>query len=98
MFKIGDYVVHKRDVCKINKIRTTMAGAIFSMIVPTSKKERVTVNYGGIIKNNAWEKQDISNIFQKDIYIDMRLDVASTPGVAEKINDKPTFSIEDSTP
>lgn len=22
MFKIGDYVVHKRDVCKINKIRT----------------------------------------------------------------------------
>lgn len=35
-----------------------MAGAIFNTIVPSSKKDRIVVNYGGIIKNQAWAKVD----------------------------------------
>lgn len=35
-----------------------MAGAIFNAIVPSSKKDRIVVNYGGIIKNQAWAKVD----------------------------------------
>ncbi|MEG2348696.1 MAG: hypothetical protein RSB67_03510, partial [Clostridia bacterium] len=43
---------------KLKNSSTTMAGAIFNIIIPTSKKERIVVNYGGIVKNNAWKRVD----------------------------------------
>lgn len=43
---------------KLKNSNTTMAGAIFNTIVPSSKKDRIVVNYGGIIKNQAWAKVD----------------------------------------
>ena len=43
---------------KTKNSNTTMAGAIFNAIVPTSSKDRVSVNYGGIVKNQAWAKVD----------------------------------------
>lgn len=43
---------------KMKNSNTTMAGAIFNTIVPTSSKDRIAVNYGGIIKNQAWAKVD----------------------------------------
>lgn len=96
VLKNGVYHLNVGDqiYVKLKNSSTTMAGAIFNIIVPTSKKERLKVNYGGIIKNNAWEKQDISNLFQKDIYIDIYLDKTSTPGLSDKINGIPTFSMD----
>ena len=43
---------------RMNNSNTTMAGAIFSTIVPTASKERISVNYGGVVKNQAWAKID----------------------------------------
>lgn len=43
---------------KLKNSNTTMAGAIFNTIVPASSKDRIVVNYGGIIKNQAWVKVD----------------------------------------
>lgn len=96
VLKNGVYYLNVGDqiYVKLKNSSTTMAGAIFNIIVPTSKKERLTVNYGGIIKNNAWEKQEVSNLFQKDIYIDILVDQITTPGLPDKINDKPTYSID----
>lgn len=67
----GAYYLNVGDqiYVKLKNISTTMAGAIFNLIVPTSSTERVTVNYGGIIKNNAWEETDKSAISQGDIYV-----------------------------
>lgn len=46
---------------KIKNKNTTMAGAIFNSIIRTSKKERISVNYGGIVKNNTWAKAENIN-------------------------------------
>lgn len=43
---------------KLKNSNTTMAGAIFNSIIATSSKERIVINYGGIVKNNAWYKID----------------------------------------
>ena len=43
---------------KVKNSSTTMAGAIFNAIFTTSSKDRIVVNYGGIIKNNSWAKID----------------------------------------
>lgn len=43
---------------KVKNSNTTMAGALFNAIIPTSSKTRIEVNYGGIIKNNAWRTVD----------------------------------------
>jgi len=43
---------------KLKNSSVTMAGAIFNIIVPTSKKERIVVNYGGVVKNSSWKKVD----------------------------------------
>lgn len=58
--KNGVYTLNRDDkfYVKLKNASTTMAGAIFNAIVPTSKEERIVVNYGGIVKNNAWEKVD----------------------------------------
>lgn len=58
--KNGIYSLNRDDkfYVKLKNSSMTMAGAIFNAIIPTSKKERIVVNYGGIVKNNAWEKVD----------------------------------------
>lgn len=43
---------------KLKNSNTTMAGAIFNSIIATSSKERIVINYGGIVRNNAWYKID----------------------------------------
>lgn len=43
---------------KLKNSTTTMAGAIFNSIITTSSKDRIVVNYGGVIKNNSWAKVD----------------------------------------
>ncbi len=43
---------------KVKNSNTTMAGALFNAIIPTSNKTRIEINYGGIIKNNAWKEID----------------------------------------
>lgn len=54
------YTLNEKDkiYIKVKNSNTTMAGAIFNAIVPTSKKTRIQVNYGGIIKKNSWAKVD----------------------------------------
>lgn len=43
---------------KVKNSNMTMAGALFNAIIPTSDKTRIEINYGGIIKNNAWKQID----------------------------------------
>lgn len=54
------YLFNPKDeiYVKVKNSNTTMAGSLFNTIVPASKKERIVVNYGGIIKNNAWKDID----------------------------------------
>lgn len=54
------YKLNEKDqfYVKVKNSNTTMAGALFNVIVPTSKKTRISINYGGIIKNNAWKMVD----------------------------------------
>lgn len=56
--KNGSYLLNEGDqfYVKLKNNNTTMAGAIFSTIVPTSKKDRISVNYGGIVKNTSWRE------------------------------------------
>jgi hypothetical protein len=56
--KKGSYLLNEGDqfYVKLKNSNTTMAGAIFNTIVPTSKKDRISVNYGGIIKNTSWKE------------------------------------------
>lgn len=43
---------------KIKNSNTTPAGALFNSIISTSSKDRIVVNYGGFIKNEAWKVID----------------------------------------
>lgn len=43
---------------KLKNSNTTMAGALFNSIIATSSEERIVINYGGIVRNNAWYKID----------------------------------------
>lgn len=54
------YLLNPKDeiYVKVKNSNTTMAGALFNAIIPASKKTRIEVNYGGIIKNNAWKDVD----------------------------------------
>ncbi len=60
ILKDGAYYFNQGDqfYVKMKNSNTTMAGAIFNTIVPTASKDRIVVNYGGIIKNQSWEKVD----------------------------------------
>ncbi len=57
VLKSGSYLLEKGDrvYIKVKNSNTTMAGAIFNIIIPTSSKDRIVVNYGGIVKNAAWK-------------------------------------------
>lgn len=72
----GAYILNEGDqfYVKLKNSNTTMAGAIFNTIVPTSKKDRITVNYGGIIKNEAWAKVEAT-------YKDLATAVVTAPTV-----------------
>lgn len=54
----GSYLLNAGDkfYVKTKNASTTMAGAVFNVIVPASQKDRIVVNYGGVIKNNAWKR------------------------------------------
>lgn len=43
---------------KVKNSNMTMAGSLFNVIIPASDKTRIEINYGGIIKNNAWRLID----------------------------------------
>ena len=43
---------------KLRNVNTTPAGALFNSIISTSSKERIVVNYGGVVKNTAWKSVD----------------------------------------
>lgn len=65
IIKNNVYYLNKGDefYIKVTNKNTTMAGAIFNAIVSTSKKDRITVNYGGVVKNELWKKTDPSDIY-----------------------------------
>lgn len=54
------YLFNPKDeiYVKVKNSNTTMAASLFNTIIPASKKTRIEVNYGGIIKNNAWKNVD----------------------------------------
>ncbi|MEG1705126.1 MAG: hypothetical protein RR290_00940 [Clostridia bacterium] len=56
--KEGAYLLNQDDqiYIKVKNSSTTMAGALFNAIIPTAKKDRIVVNYGGVVKNNSWKK------------------------------------------
>lgn len=43
---------------RVKNSNMTLAGSLFNTIIPASKKDRISVEYGGIIKNNAWKNID----------------------------------------
>ena len=55
---VNAYLLNQDDqiYIKLKNSSTTMAGAVFNAIIPTAKKERIVVNYGGIVKNSSWNK------------------------------------------
>lgn len=60
ILKNNIYLFNPKDeiYVKVKNSNTTMAASLFNTIVPASKKTRIEVNYGGIIKNNAWKNVD----------------------------------------
>ncbi|MDD3303950.1 MAG: hypothetical protein PHP54_03440 [Clostridia bacterium] len=78
--KNGTYYLNVGDqiYVKLKNSSTTMAGAIFNLIVPTSSIERIKINYGGIVKNNAWKETAISDLIQENIYIEIDLNKSLT--------------------
>lgn len=54
------YPLNEKDeiYVKVKNSNTTLAGSLFNAIIVTSNKTRIQVNYGGIVKNNAWAKVD----------------------------------------
>ena len=51
---------------KVKNSSITMAEAMFKTIVPLASSKNITVNYGGIIKNNAWLKAE-SGVVAKEL-------------------------------
>ncbi|MCX8075307.1 MAG: hypothetical protein N2749_06975 [Clostridia bacterium] len=80
---------------KLKNSSTTMAGAIFNTIVPTSSKDRIAVNYGGVVRNNTWNQSPIFNLLQGDVYIELRL-VGNQNNAINLVSDKPTFYMDKS--
>lgn len=50
---------------KLKNKNKTMAAAIFNNIIPNSDKTRISINYGGIVKNNAWSSIKNSDLFDQ---------------------------------
>lgn len=58
--KNGMYTLNQGDqfYVKLKNSNTTLAGALFNSIISTSTKDRIVVNYGGFVKNEAWKVID----------------------------------------
>lgn len=99
VLKNNVYFLEKGDkfFVKLKNTNTTLAGAIFNTIIPTNQKERIVVNYGGIVKNNAWRATDSSDLFQKDIYV--KIDFAGNGKSGNEnqfyLNDNNTYTMTD---
>jgi uncharacterized repeat protein (TIGR02543 family) len=46
-----------------------MAGAMIQAIVPTATTETITINYGGIIKNNTWQQASVPLLDGEDVWL-----------------------------
>lgn len=73
---------------KMKNSNTTMAAAIFNTIVPTASKDRIVVNYGGVVKNASWAKVDAK-------YYDLASIVKNSPDVYKYKLDGVLFADED---
>ncbi len=71
VIKDGVYKLNAGDqiYVKVKNSSTSMAAAIFQTIVPTATKETIKVNYGGIVKNNAWKQAEVSDVAREEIVI-----------------------------
>lgn len=71
VIKDGVYKLNAGDqiYVKVKNSSTSMAAAIFQTIVPTATKETIKVNYGGIVKNNAWKQAEVSDVARDEIVI-----------------------------
>lgn len=60
VIKNGVYRLNVGDkiFIKLKNSSTTMAGALFNIIVPTSSPETIKINYGGIVQNNTWKESE----------------------------------------
>jgi len=69
VIKNGVYRLNVGDkvFIKLKNSSTTMAGALFNIIVPTSSTETIKINYGGIIQNNIWKQADRPLITEREI-------------------------------
>ena len=74
-FDVGD-----RFNVKIKNTNTTMASALLSAIVSTVPKEKINISYGATIKNNNWQNTTISQLYQSDILVTIKLENANEPG------------------
>lgn len=60
LVKNGAYLLNNEDqiFVKLRNSNQTASQVVLNAIIPTKDKNRIEVNYGGIIKNNSWEKVD----------------------------------------
>ena len=65
---------------KVKNSSTTMAGAIFNALFKSSSKDRIVVNYGGIIKNDSWAKVDASYNAKEEYSSDLEYSTESGSG------------------
>ncbi|MBO5477079.1 MAG: hypothetical protein J6A15_04940 [Clostridia bacterium] len=74
-FDVGD-----RFNVRIKNTNTTMASALLSAIVSTVPKEKINISYGATIKNNNWENTTVSQLYQSDILITIKLENPNDAG------------------
>ncbi len=76
---------------RIKNTNTTMASAILSSITTNVPTEKIDISYGAIVKNNNWKNTVISQIYQKDIVVTVKLE---NPNTSEPNNDFPKYNFE----
>lgn len=69
--KDGIYKLNVGDQIYVKLVNssTSMATAILNMIAANVGDEYIKVNYGGIVKNNAWESAAIDEIVSSDVTV-----------------------------
>lgn len=73
-FDVGD-----KFYVKVKNTNTTMAAALLSAIISSTPKEKINISYGATIKNNNWENILVSQLYQSDILVTMKLENANEP-------------------
>jgi len=56
-----------------------MASALLSAIVSAVPKEKINISYGATIKNNNWQNTTISQLYQSDILVTIKLEDPNEP-------------------